>query len=264
MAKVVNDLEVGPNVAHLQIQLDRVVKGLGDSQTKLAAAEERNKKLDADCQQAISSINQLKAYLEKALNTVEESRRVIAIRNAEVAALKGSLEAKTGEAAESAAELARRNEELGIKTAALATAATDLEAAQGEVEALKAQLKEKETDRSPSPDAALVGEFSYYMAFADSFRVASKAGVETGPMVELLRGYATENPMHPDYPLPILDLQTVHGIDLSWYSRPEKLILPPVDESATADGDAAEGSRAAAGEDAAEGNKAVGGDDDVA
>ncbi|KAL6499888.1 hypothetical protein OROGR_027798 [Orobanche gracilis] len=72
MAKVVNDLEVGPNVAHLQMQLDRAVKGLGDSQTKLAAAEEQNKKLEADCQLAIFSINQLKAYLEKALNTVEE------------------------------------------------------------------------------------------------------------------------------------------------------------------------------------------------
>ncbi|KAL6499889.1 hypothetical protein OROGR_027799 [Orobanche gracilis] len=189
----------------------------------------------------------------------KESRRVIAIRNAKVAALKGSLEAKTGEAAESAAELARRTEELGIKTAALATAAADLEAAQGKVAALKAQLNE--ANRSPSPDAALVGEFSYYMAFADSLRTASRAGVEVGPLVGLLRDYATENPMHPDYPLPILDLQTVHGIDLSWYSRSEQLVLPPSGESATAGGDAAEGSRATEGGDAAEGGKVAGGGD---
>ncbi|KAL6552229.1 hypothetical protein OROGR_008383 [Orobanche gracilis] len=184
--------------------------------------------------------------MEKTLDAVEEGRKVVSSRDAEIASLKGELEAKTGEAAESAAELARRTEELGIKTAALVTAAADLESARAEVAALKAQV-----DRSPSPDAALVGEFSYYMAFADSLRVASRAGVETGPMVELLRGYATENPMHPDYPLPILDLQTVHRIDLSWYPRPEQLVLPPADEPATTDGDAAEGSKAAGGDDAA-------------
>ncbi|KAL6552080.1 hypothetical protein OROGR_008234 [Orobanche gracilis] len=66
--------------------------------------------------------------------------------------------------------------------------------------------------------------------------------------------------MHPDYPLSILDLQTVHEIDLSWYPRPEQLVLPP-GESATAGGDAAEGSKAAEGGDAAEGSKAAGGDD---
>ncbi|KAL6544118.1 hypothetical protein OROGR_010615 [Orobanche gracilis] len=249
MAKVVNDLEVGPDVARLQVQLDRAVKGLGESQTRLAAAEEQNKKLEVDCQQAISTINQLKGYLEKALDAVEEGRRVIASRNAEIAGLKESLAAKTAEATESAAELARRTEELGIKMAALATAAADMEVAQGEVVTLKAQLKE--ADRSPSPDAALVGEFSYYMAFADSLRTASKAGIEVGSLVGLLRDYATDNPMHPDYPLPILDLQTVHGIDLSWYPRPEQLVLPPSGESATDGGDATEGSKAAGGDDAA-------------
>ncbi|KAL6505161.1 hypothetical protein OROGR_024978 [Orobanche gracilis] len=272
VAKVVNDLEVGPNVAHLQMQLDKAVKGLGDSQTKLAAAEEQNKKLEANCQEALNSVNQLKAYLEKALNAVEASQRVVATRNAEIAALKGSLEVKTGEAAELAAELARRTEELGIKTAALASAAAELEAAKGDVVALAGQLKAaneeiavlKGVDRSPSPDAALVGEFSYYMAFADSLRTASKAGIEVGPLVGLLRDYATENPMHPDYPLPILDLQTVHGIDLSWYPRPEQLILPPSGEFETGGGDAAEGSKAAGGDDAAEGSKAAGGDDAAA
>ncbi|KAL6504278.1 hypothetical protein OROGR_026201 [Orobanche gracilis] len=258
VAKVVNDLEVGPNVAHLQMQLDKAVKGLGDSQTKLAAAEEQNKKLEANCQEALNSVNQLKTYLEKALNAVEASQRVVATRNAEIASLKGSLEVKTGEAAELAAELARRTEELGIKTAALASAAAELEAAKGDVVALAGQLKAaneeiaalKGVDRSPSPDAALVGEFSYYMAFADSLRTASKAGIEVGPLVGLLRDYATENPMHPDYPLPILDLQTVHGIDLSWYPRPEQLILPPSGEFETGGGDAAERSKAAGGDDA--------------
>ncbi|KAL6538281.1 hypothetical protein OROGR_012269 [Orobanche gracilis] len=255
MAKVVNDLEVGPNVAQLQMQLDRAVKGLGDSQAKLAAAEEQTKKLDADCQKAITTINQLKVYLEHALNTVDENRKVIAARDAEVAELKGNLKAKTGEAAESKAELARRTEELDIKKAALTTAAADLEAAQHEIIALKAQLKE--ADRSPSPDAALVGEFSYFMAFADSIRVSSKAGIEVGPLVELLKGYATENPMHPDYPLPILDLQTVHGIDLSWYPRPDQLVLPPSGETATAGGEAAEGSKTAESRDAAGGDGAA-------
>ncbi|KAL6507525.1 hypothetical protein OROGR_023720 [Orobanche gracilis] len=180
------------------MQLDRAVKGLGDSQSRLAAAEEQNKKLEADCQQAITTINQLKAYLEKALDAVEEGRRVVASCNVEIAALKGNLEAKIGEAAESATELARRTEELGIKTAALASAAAELEAAKREVAALADQLKAangeiatlkdqlKEVDRSPSPDAVLVGEFSYYMAFADSLRAASKAGIEVGPLVGLL------------------------------------------------------------------------------
>ncbi|KAL6498007.1 hypothetical protein OROGR_028404 [Orobanche gracilis] len=248
MAKVVNDLEAGPDVARLQMQLDKAVKSLGDSQVRLAATEEKNRKNEADCQQVVSTINQLKTYMEKALDTVEDGRRVIASRNAEIAGLKENLAAKTGEAAESATELSRRTEELGIKTAALATAAADLEAAQGEVAALKAQLKE--ADRSLSSDAALVGEFSYYMAFADSLRTASKAGIEVGPLVELLRNYATENPMHPDYPLLIPDLQTVHGIDLSWYPRAEQLVLPP-DESATEGGDEAEGSKMAGGDDAA-------------
>ncbi|KAL6509388.1 hypothetical protein OROGR_022698 [Orobanche gracilis] len=255
MAKVVNDLEVGPNVAQLQMQLDRAVKRLGNSQAKLAATEKQTKKLDADCQKAITTINQLKVYLEHVLNTVEENRKVIAARDAEVAELKGNLKAKTGEAAESKAELARRTEELDIKKAALTTAAADLEAAQNEIIALKAQLKE--ADRSPSPDAALVGEFSYFMAFADSIRVSSKAGIEVGPLVELLKGYATENPMHPDYPLPILDLQTVHGIDLSWYPRPDQLVLPPSGETATAGGEAAEGSKATESRDAAGGDGAA-------
>ncbi|KAL6527274.1 hypothetical protein OROGR_016364 [Orobanche gracilis] len=249
MAKVVNDLEGGPDVARLQMQLERAVKSLGESQQRLAAAEEQNKKLELDCQQAASAIEQLKAYLERAMTNVEEGRRLVVARNLEIAGLQERIETKTGEAADSAAELARRTEELSLKTAALASAAADLEAARNEIAALKTQLKE--ADRSPSPDAALVGEFSYYMAFADSLRVSSKAGVEVGPLVELLRGYATENPMHPDYPLPILDLQTVHGIDLSWYPRPEQLVLPPADEPATADGDAAEGSKAAGGDDAA-------------
>ncbi|KAL6562309.1 hypothetical protein OROGR_003316 [Orobanche gracilis] len=255
MAKVVNDLEGGPDVARLQTQLDRAVKSLGESQQRLAAAEEQNKKLELDCQQAASAIEQLRAYLEKAMTTVEEGRRLVVARNLEIAGLQERLETKTGEAADSAAELARRTEELNIKTAALASAAADLEAARNEIAALKTQLKE--ADRSPSPDAALVGEFSYYMAFADSLRVSSKAGVEVGPLVELLRDYATENPMHPDYPLPILDLQTVHGIDLSWYPRPDQLVLPRSGESSAAGGEdgAAEGSKASDGEDA------TGGDD---
>ncbi|KAL6578672.1 hypothetical protein OROMI_008888 [Orobanche minor] len=143
-----------------------------------------------------------------------------------------------------------------------ATVAADLEAAKNEVATLKAQLKE--ADRSPSPDAAVVGEFSYYMAFADTLRTALRAGIEVGPLVELLRNYAAENPMHPDYPLPILDLQTVHGIDLSWYPRSEQLILPPGDASATEGGDAAAGSNVAAGSNAAGGDDAAGGGDAAA
>ncbi|KAL6548830.1 hypothetical protein OROHE_008675 [Orobanche hederae] len=252
MAKVVNDLEVGPDVARLQTQLDTAVKRIGDLQGQLATVEEKNKKSEAECQQALFTVNQLRVFLEKALDSVEEGRRVIASRDAEIASLQGDLGAKTEEAANSAAELARRTEELSIKTAALATAAADLEAAQNEIAALKAQLKE--ADRSPSPDAAVVGEFSYYMAFADTLRTASRAGLEVGPLVELLRSYATENPMHSDYPLPILDLQTVHGIDLSWYPRSEQLILPTADMSATEGGDATAGSNVAAGSNAAGGD----------
>ncbi|KAL6561172.1 hypothetical protein OROMI_016773 [Orobanche minor] len=262
MAKVVNDLEVGPDVARLQMQLDTAVKRIGDLQVQLAIAEEKNKKSEADCQQALFTINQLRDYLEKALNSVEEGRRVIAGRDAKIASLKEELGAKTEEAANSAAELARRTEELSIKTTALATVAADLEAAKNEVAILKEQLKV--ADRSPSLDATVVGEFSYYMAFADTLRTASREGIEVGPLVELLRNYAAENPMHPDYQLPILDLQTVHGIDLSWYPRSEQLILPTADVSATEGGDAAAGSNVAAGSNAAGGDDSAGGGDAAA
>ncbi|KAL6553900.1 hypothetical protein OROMI_019573 [Orobanche minor] len=262
MAKVVNDLEVGPDVAQLQMQLDTGGKRIGDLQAQLAIAEEKNKKSEAGCQQAMFTINQLRDYLSKALDSVAEGRRLVASRDAEVASLTRDLGAKTEEAAESAAELAQRSEELRMKTAALVTATADLEAAQNEVVTLKAQLKE--ADRSPSPDAAVVGEFSYYMAFADSLRTASRAGIEVGPLVELLRNYATENPMHPDYPLPILDLQTVHGIDLSWYPRSDQLVLPTADVSTTEGGDAAAGSNVAAGSNAAGGDDAAGGGDAAA
>ncbi|KAL6547032.1 hypothetical protein OROMI_022753 [Orobanche minor] len=258
MAKVVNDLEVGPDVARLQMQLDTAVKRIGDLQGQLAIAEEKNKKSEADCQQALYTINQLRDYLEKALDNVQESRRTVASRDAEIVSLKGELGAKTEEAANSAAELARRTEELSIKGAALSTAAADLEAAQAEIASLKAQLKE--ADRSPSPDAAALGEFSYYMAFADSLRTASRAGLEVGPLVDLLRNYAMENPMHPDYLLPILDLQTVHGIDLSWYPRVGQLVLPPAGESAAEGGGAAGGSGATGGEGKADTDGAAGGE----
>ncbi|KAL6565297.1 hypothetical protein OROGR_002248 [Orobanche gracilis] len=100
MAKVVNDLEAGPDVARLQSQLDTAVRRLGDLQTQLAAAEENNKKIEAERQQALFTVNQLKGPLEEALNAVVEGRKVIAGQNAEIASLKGNLEVKTGEAAD--------------------------------------------------------------------------------------------------------------------------------------------------------------------
>ncbi|KAL6533631.1 hypothetical protein OROHE_013464 [Orobanche hederae] len=80
MAKVVNDLEVGPDVARLQMQLDTAVKRIGDLQAQLAIAEEKNKKSEADCQQAMFTINQLRDYLSKALDSVAEGRRLVASR----------------------------------------------------------------------------------------------------------------------------------------------------------------------------------------
>ncbi|KAL6537607.1 hypothetical protein OROMI_026141 [Orobanche minor] len=66
------------------------------------------------------------------------------------------------------------------------------------------------------------------MAFADALRSAKKGGLDIGPLLETFREYATDRPLHPGFEIPILDLSTEHGIDLSWYSRFDRLIQPVV------------------------------------
>ncbi|KAL6508566.1 hypothetical protein OROGR_023277 [Orobanche gracilis] len=234
IAKAVNDLESGPNYAQLQIQLDKAVKRVGELQAEVTALGEAKTKAEADRDIADTRSSKYCELLESTMKKADEYKVVLDCIKEDNSRLRKELEVSSGEVASTKAELARRTEELAIKTGALATAAADLEAVRNEVATLTAQLKvPAPPERSPSPDAAVIGEFSYYLAFADSIRTAARAGMEVAPLVNMLKGYAQENPMHPDYPLPILDLQTVYGIDLSWYPQVAQLVLPSSEDPST-------------------------------
>ncbi|KAL6538151.1 hypothetical protein OROGR_012139 [Orobanche gracilis] len=236
--EAVNDLESGPDYAQLQIQLDKAVKRIGELQAEVTVLGEARMKAEADRDIADARSSKYCELLDASMKKVDEYKVVLDCITEDNSRLRKELEVKSGEVASTSAELARRTEELAIKTCALAIAAADLEVAKSEVASLKAQLKAPAPpERSPSPDAVVIGEFSYYLAFADSIRTAARAGMEVGPLVDMLKGYAQENPMHPDYPLPILDLQTVYGIELSWYPQVAQLTLPPSEDPSTDDVD---------------------------
>ncbi|KAL6539098.1 hypothetical protein OROGR_011747 [Orobanche gracilis] len=75
-----------------------------------------------------------------------------------------------------------------------------------------------------------VGEFSYYLAYADAIRTAKKGGLEVAPLLEAFKIYAFEHPLDPVFMLLILDLSIEHGVNLSWYLMQENLVHPEVDE----------------------------------
>ncbi|KAL6493400.1 hypothetical protein OROGR_032462 [Orobanche gracilis] len=93
---------------------------------------------------------------------------------------------------------------------------------------LKAKIESSSLD--PFNNVDCMGEYAYYLAYADAIRDAARAGHEFGALVEAFKAYATELPLEPSFMLPILDLSTKHGIDLSWYPMQGNLIPPPHEE----------------------------------
>ncbi|KAL6558348.1 hypothetical protein OROMI_018698 [Orobanche minor] len=74
--------------------------------------------------------------------------------------------------------------------------------------------KAVELESNPYKNVDFVGEFSYYMAYADAIRATGKGGLDVGPLVAAFKSYVVEHPLHPKFLVPILDL-TDDGVDLS-------------------------------------------------
>ncbi|KAL6507352.1 hypothetical protein OROGR_023547 [Orobanche gracilis] len=125
-------------------------------------------------------------------------------------------------AAEEKAELATK------ETTSMAAA---LELANLELVELKGKLEAIELD--PFLNVEYVGEFGYYLAYADVIRTSKKGGLEVGPLVEAFKLYVSEHPLDPVFMLPFLDLSTKHGVDLSWYPMHENLVEPETSEDAS-------------------------------
>ncbi|KAL6585817.1 hypothetical protein OROMI_002461 [Orobanche minor] len=148
---------------------------------------------------------------------------------------------RLSEKVEASEAVEARAAKMAVKTSALDREREELSAHVSELEKLRAVLASKEAQEAqdeeennfPFSDPSHAAEFAYYMAFADALRSAKKGGIEIGHLLETFRVYATERPLHQGFEIPILDLSTEHSIDLSWYSRFDRLIQPvaPGEES---------------------------------
>ncbi|KAL6583841.1 hypothetical protein OROMI_003130 [Orobanche minor] len=107
------------------------------------------------------------------------------------------------------------------------------------IAALEAEDKARKAD--PCQNASLLAEFAYYVAYGDALRAAAKGGLDVGPLLEAFKSYVSDRPLDSYFSVPILDLSTEHGIDLTWYSKPDRLRQPDspdddVDEGEEDDG----------------------------
>ncbi|KAL6556253.1 hypothetical protein OROGR_005541 [Orobanche gracilis] len=97
-----------------------------------------------------------------------------------------------------------------------------------------ADLKAKAESDSLDPfnSVECMSDLAYFLAYADAIRAVAKAGQEVGVLVEAFKAYTVEHPLDPCFMLPILDLSTEHGVDLSWYPTQDTLMMspPPVPE----------------------------------
>ncbi|KAL6536736.1 hypothetical protein OROMI_026317 [Orobanche minor] len=80
----------------------------------------------------------------------------------------------------------------------------------------------------PYSNVEQISEFAYYMAYADTIRVAKESGLDVGPLVEAFKAYVPLHPLNPTFVLPILDLSTEYGvISVGIHSLIALLIQPP-------------------------------------
>ncbi|KAL8488036.1 hypothetical protein ACS0TY_024347 [Phlomoides rotata] len=90
-------------------------------------------------------------------------------------------------------------------------------------------VAQKEADnKDPRKDAGVVLQFLYYLAYGDAIRVVTKGGPggDLEALSNQLKNYATEFPPMCDLEYNLLDLEEVHGIDLSWWPKDVSIIHP--------------------------------------
>ncbi|KAL6528016.1 hypothetical protein OROHE_014966 [Orobanche hederae] len=175
---------------------------------------EAHRSCEASLKQAAAELTLHRDQMNEALAEIKRlSEKAEAAGIAEARATK-----LTEELAVKASELDREREE----SAANASEMERLRAALASKEAQEAQAEEEDNFSFSDPGHA--AEFAYYMAFADALRSTKKGGLDISPLLETFMVYATERPLHLGFEIPILDLSTEHGIDLSWYSRFDRLI----------------------------------------
>ncbi|KAL6524611.1 hypothetical protein OROHE_016282 [Orobanche hederae] len=134
-------------------------------------------------------------------------------------------EAREARATKLAEELAAKNSALELEREESAAREVELERLRAELASREAQeVEEEEESNFPISDPGHAAEFAYYISFADALRAANKDGLDIDPLLESFKTYATDRPLHPGFLIPILDLSTEHGIDLSWYSRVDRLV----------------------------------------
>ncbi|KAL6557951.1 hypothetical protein OROMI_018301 [Orobanche minor] len=89
---------------------------------------------------------------------------------------------------------------------------------------LKGEIEAAKLD--PYSNVEQTSEFAYYMAYVDAIRVAKGSGLDVRPLVEAFKAYVPLHPLNAIFVLPILDLSTEYGVDLSWYPQPDCLADP--------------------------------------
>ncbi|KAL6506725.1 hypothetical protein OROHE_022557 [Orobanche hederae] len=246
-ATVARESELRPPVKKLKADLKELKQKYGELVERTVKMEKEHVDAAEDAKSQIAHLQyvnaSLKGQVDDALRAHTEALKQAAtemtLYRDEMA--RASVEMKRlTEKAEAADALEARAtklaEELAAKSSALEREREESAAREVELERLRAELasrdaretEEEEEGDDPTSDPSHAAEFAYYMAFADALRAAKRGGLDVGPIFEPFKAYAIDRPLHEGFRIPILDLSTEHGIDLSWYSRFDRLVQPVV------------------------------------
>ncbi|KAL6518538.1 hypothetical protein OROGR_019040 [Orobanche gracilis] len=237
-AQVVRDAEASPSKEKLQIALDTAIYERGQIFEKAVAME---KDFLAEKKTSSEEIAKLKAINEKIVKEAELVRQKgeacladlsARLKVAETRALviehkKKAVELEKGEADRAKAEAEQKAASLAKDFGAVTE---ELDRARKELELLKAKPEDAELD--PFTSLECVSDFAYYLAYSDAIRAAAKGGLQVGPIVDAFKAFVVEHPLELVFMVPILDLSSEYGIDLSWYPVQENLVPPPSTEEA--------------------------------
>ncbi|KAL6583075.1 hypothetical protein OROMI_005153 [Orobanche minor] len=272
-AQVAREAEGLPSVPRLEAELADERQKNYDLTDRLTSAEKEiqaaRKKASQEADRGKRASERLQAELVEARKEANLTRKEAAVQ---IVALKGQVEAAEKEVAlvaERAAQAAERVVQADDKAAQVAegTALADKRAEAAErklaakmpeldqvgakLAALEAEEKERKAD--PCENASLLGEFAYYVAYGDALRVAAKSGLDVGPLLEAFKTYVSDRPLDPYFTVPILDLSTELGIDLTWYPKPDRLRHPDSPDDGGDEGEEEDGGEETAPEGTSQG-----------
>ncbi|KAL6584811.1 hypothetical protein OROMI_004100 [Orobanche minor] len=172
---------------------------------------------------------------KKARQEAEQVREATERLRAEVIEARKSLDAAIKETTEGIVAASQRADaaegKAGQAMEELVVRVAELEKVKAELAGMKAEAEE--IKGNPYKNLEYAAEFAYYLAYADALHASKKGGLEVGPLVEAFKTYTVERPLNLFFTIPILDLSTEYGIDLSWYAQPDRLVQldSPEDEA---------------------------------